>query len=400
ADRQRVFRAPGVASAALPPLPASPGAVRSRPGLAFPAAAAHSHGPPAAPARELGQRPRHQCGDRRAHRDDGADDGAARVPARLSAGRPPRRHDRRLAVLRPTSVRGDLLGRRSGLVIPGGGARGRLVLRPAAPAPLGDRLYRLPSYPPFVEPDPELPAARLLHGESRAAPGQAPRPAGQRPLRTADAMGRDIAPIGVVPRRAPARARGELASPGGAAAASYPRSLAGRSLAPKRALICASSMYMAPSGFLIAWTMQPSRKKCCARSSAPASVCALATFQRATSVRRSVSHQMSQANAGLPAEATGSGRVARLTKNLARLVPYFDRVMLRIVAQHLERCLLRIAVAAAFDEFDDRDQASLVHQIAAICAHLVFSSVACCDGVTKPATARSRPPAQAGKEGR
>src|SRR5260370_42176486 len=116
--------------------------------------------------------------------------------------------------------------------------------------------------------------------------------------------------------------------------------------------------------------MQQSLAKWCARSTAPASVCALATFHRPVPGRRSVSHQMVQATVALLSrDRIGSGCVASLTEDLSRLVPYFDRMMLRILAQHLERRLLRVAIAAALDELDGGDQAGLVQQIAAAGSH-------------------------------
>src|SRR5258708_20291715 len=96
--------------------------------------------------------------------------------------------------------------------------------------------------------------------------------------------------------------------------------------------------------------MQPSLAKWCARSSAPASVCALATFHRPVPGRRSVSHQMVQATVALLSrDRIGSGCVASLTEDLSRLVPYFDRMMLRILAQHLEPLLLPFAIPPALD---------------------------------------------------
>src|SRR5260370_27627505 len=116
--------------------------------------------------------------------------------------------------------------------------------------------------------------------------------------------------------------------------------------------------------------MQPSLGKWGARSSPPASVGALATFHRPVPGRRSVSHQMVQATVALLSrDRIGSGCVASLTEDLSRLVPYFDRMMLRILAQHLERRLLRVAIAAALDELDGGDQAGLVQQIAAVGPH-------------------------------
>src|SRR5258708_33272344 len=117
--------------------------------------------------------------------------------------------------------------------------------------------------------------------------------------------------------------------------------------------------------------MKPGRAKGCARSSAPASVCALATLHRPVPGRRSVSHQMVQATVALLSrDRIGSGCVASLTEDLSRLVPYFDRMMLRILAQHLERRLWRVAIAAALDDLDGGDQAGLVQQISAVGSHV------------------------------
>src|SRR5690348_16747887 len=131
-------------------------------------------------------------------------------------------------------------------------------------------------------------------------------------------------------------------------------------------------MYTAPPGFLITWTTQPSPQE------------GLRAIERSGLGLRAhhVPARHLSTPLGVPPDGPGhcqlslprrlrSGCVPRLTENLPRLVPYFDRVMLRILAEHLERRLLRIAVAAAFDELDGRDQAGLVHQIAAIGSHLV-----------------------------
>jgi omega-6 fatty acid desaturase (delta-12 desaturase) len=71
---------------------------------------------------------------------------------------------------------------------------GRLVvLRSAALPALGHRLYRLPPHPSSLEPDSELPATRVLQGESRAAPSDAHQPVGQSAMPALGAVGRDRA---------------------------------------------------------------------------------------------------------------------------------------------------------------------------------------------------------------
>ena len=109
--------------------------------------------------------------------------------------RDPRRHGRRLAVLRPAPVRGRLLGERRELGLRGRGAARELVPEAAAALPVLHRQHRPPPRPPLERQGPELqPAARARResdlpgrpgaertGRRRRGPAQGDRPAGRSP---------------------------------------------------------------------------------------------------------------------------------------------------------------------------------------------------------------------------
>src|SRR5206468_3921222 len=98
--------------------------------------------------------------------------------------------DRCVAVLRPASVRADVLGARRPLGVPRRGAGGELVLSPPQAAAVGDREHRAASHPPPQCPDPELPSTAGAGSLSRAAAGRDAHPEGELPLRAPRAVGR------------------------------------------------------------------------------------------------------------------------------------------------------------------------------------------------------------------
>src|ERR671910_3468454 len=73
----------------------------------------------------------------------------AGVAARPDAERDPRRHGRRVAVLRPAPVRGRLLGERRELGVRGRGAARELLPEAAAALPVLHRQHRPPPRPPL-----------------------------------------------------------------------------------------------------------------------------------------------------------------------------------------------------------------------------------------------------------
>ena len=109
--------------------------------------------------------------------------GTLAMPARLAGGAagPSADHGRgvdpgRLAVLAAAPLRDGALDGQGRLELRRRGARGLVMVPPAARAALADRQYRLPPRPPSRSPRAQLPAERRPRGRARAASGAAAQP--------------------------------------------------------------------------------------------------------------------------------------------------------------------------------------------------------------------------------
>jgi hypothetical protein len=113
--------------------------------------------------------------------------------------------DRQLAVLCPAPVRGHLLGARRRVEFPRGRGAWQFLFHAAAGAALVQRQYRPAPPSPFVQPYPQLPAARLFRIRAGAgAPWEADHAAREPAMLAAGLMGRATAPDGAVSRFAAA----------------------------------------------------------------------------------------------------------------------------------------------------------------------------------------------------